>query len=66
MTIPMQMLPCLQVLDMAALLEPIVAEAREAAIQKAKEEAESSAIATLTQELSQQESGTDGRQCPLV
>ena len=44
---------------MSVLLEPVVAEAMEAAMHKAREEAESSAIAALTQELSarQEESG---------
>ncbi|CAI8010883.1 Adenylate kinase 9 [Geodia barretti] len=43
------------VLDMAVLLEPVVAEAKEAVVREAREEAKSSTIDTLTQELTQQQ-----------
>ena len=42
---------------MAVLLEPVVAEAKEAVVREAREEAKSSTIATLTQELTQQQTG---------
>ena len=43
------------------LLEPIVNEAREAAVKEAREEAESSAIAAVTQDIAlQQEDSGDG------
>ena len=46
---------------MSVLLEPIINEAKEAAVLKAKEEADSSAISTLTQEFSaQQEESENG------
>lgn len=46
-----------KVLDMGVLLEPLLADAKEAAVQEAREKAKSSTIATLTQELTQQETG---------
>lgn len=42
---------------MGVLLEPLLADAKEAAVQEAREKAKSSTIATLTQELTQQETG---------
>ena len=45
------------VLDMGVLLKPLLADAKEAAVQEAREKAKSSTIATLTQELTQQETG---------
>ena len=45
---------------MNVLLEPIVNEAREAAVKEAREEAESSAIAAVTQDLTAQQDSGDG------
>lgn len=45
-------------LDINVLLEPVVNEAREAAVQVAREEAQSSAIATVTEELTAQQAGS--------
>ena len=49
-----------QVVDVGVLLEPVVSEAREAAVQEARVEAEETAIAALTQELTSQEAGSGG------
>ena len=46
-----------QVVDVGVLLEPVVSEAREAAVQEARAEAEETAIAALTQE---EEAGSGG------